>query len=109
MPDASPNHPADAAPDPELALGAARQAILDALAQVASTKRYESPMLHDVVARYARAAREAGRPPEWLVIDLKQLMAMEALPDLRDWFRGVLRDRLVSWGISEYFRLPPTS
>ena len=107
MSEPSASQPPPVAPEPEAALGAARQAILDALAHVASSKRYEDPVLHDVVTRYARAARDAGRPPEWLVIDLKKLMDTEALPDLRDWFRGVLRDRMVSWGISEFFRLPP--
>jgi len=34
------------------------------------------------------------------------LIARDVLPELRDWFRGVMRDRLVSWGITGYYQLP---
>jgi hypothetical protein len=90
----------------DAALHELRRAIVGALEDAASTRQFENPNIRAAVAAYAEAVRVAGRPPEWLIVDLKKLIAHDALPDLRDWFRSVLRDRLVTWGISGYFQLP---
>lgn len=90
----------------DAALHELRRAIIGALEAAASTRQFEHPGIRAAVIAYADAVRAAGHPPEWLIVDLKKLIAHDALPDLRDWFRSVLRDRLVTWGISGYFRLP---
>ena len=105
-----PSEPPRPPPDAEGLLPAhlaeARDAILRALHVAARDGKFEDPQIRDAVAAYAERVRAAGHPPEWLIVDLKRLIASEAAPDIRDWFRGVLRDRLVSWGITGYFRLP---
>lgn len=83
-----------------------RAALVHALEAAAAASRFEDSRIRDAVVAYADAVRAAGRAPEWLVIDLKSLILRDVLPDVRDWFRGVLRDRLVSWGITGYFQLP---
>lgn len=90
----------------DAALHELRRAIIGALDAAASTRQFEHPAIRASVVAYAEAVRIAGRPPEWLIVDLKKLIANDALPELRDWFRSVLRDRLVTWGISGYFQLP---
>ena len=79
---------------------------MHALEAAAGAAKFEDSRIQDAVVAYADAVRVAGRPPEWLVVDLKRLIHRDVLPDVRDWFRGVLRDRLVSWGITGYFQLP---
>lgn len=94
------------APGEDAALLESRRAIVRALEAAASTRDFEDPVIRAAVGRYAEAVRKAGRPPEWLIVDLKHLIMNDAVPEVRDWFRGVLRDRIVSWGISGYFQLP---
>ena len=73
-----------------------RAAVVRALEAAAAVAKFEDPRICDAVFAYADAVRADGRAPEWLVVDLKQLIARDVLPELRDWFRGVMRDRLVS-------------
>jgi len=84
----------------------ARASAVRALAEAAERRRFEDPLIREAVETYARRAREAGRTPEWLIIDLKRLVAHEAMPEVGDWFRSVVADRAVAWGIQGYFGLP---
>lgn len=93
-------------PDAESELRHVRQAVVDTLVQAAIARQFDDPAIRSAIAAYTTAARRAGRPPEWVVIDVKKLVALEAVPELGDWFRSVLRDRLVAWSISDYFGLP---
>lgn len=88
---------------PELAT--ARAALEAALIAAAGARDYGNPDIRTAVVAYARAARSAQRPPEWMVVDLKHLVHKEALKDVGDWFRTLVGDRAVSIGIAAYFNL----
>ena len=86
-------------------LATTRAALESALIAAADRKDYGNPGIRTAVIAYARAARAAGHPPEWMVVDLKKLVHKEALKDVGEWFRTLVGDRAVSIGIAEYFNL----
>ncbi|HEX6534386.1 MAG TPA: hypothetical protein VF041_07305 [Gemmatimonadaceae bacterium] len=79
--------------------------VVRAIEAAQRTHAFASPELRDAIARYARSARDAGLPPERLIVGVKVLVRDVALPEMRDWFRGVLTDRAVAWAIEAYYEL----
>lgn len=80
-----------------------RTTLVDALAAAAATRDYEGPTLPAAVARFAANARAHDLPPERLLIALKSAVADSRLLDLSNWWRGVLTDRVIRWGIEAYY------
>jgi hypothetical protein len=81
-----------------------RTAIIAALEDAVATRRFDSPILHAAVARFARRSRQTGVPPEQFVIRLKGIVRDQA-SSVGDWWRAVLTDRSVRWGVEAYYDL----
>jgi hypothetical protein len=75
------------------------EALHDALIQAREGRAYDAARLRDAVAAVARAARNEQVPPERLIVLLKRLTRDHALSHLSEWWRAVLNDRFVRWGI----------
>lgn len=86
--------------------GADRTAIHVALAGAVAARRFDAPELRAAVAQFARRSRGRGVPPEQLVIQLKAIVREDTLA-MGDWWRVVLTDRFVRWGVEAYYRLDP--
>jgi hypothetical protein len=85
------------------ALRGAADIVIGAFARAAEHREFEDPALRESVEAFAVSTKRDGIPPERLVVLLKHLVRNEALPTMNEWFRGVLTDRAVSWGIRAYF------
>ncbi len=81
-----------------------RTAIAAALQEAAAARRFDSQALQIAVARFARRSRMTGVPPEQVVIQLKAIVRDEA-GLVSDWWRTVLTDRSVRWGVEAYYDL----
>jgi hypothetical protein len=81
-----------------------RTAIIAALEDAFANRRFDSPILQAAVTRFARRSRQAGVPPEQVVIRLKAIVRDEA-GGVGDWWRAVLTDRSVRWGVEAYYDL----
>lgn len=86
------------------ALSSDRTAIVVALQEASASRRFDSQTLQIAVARFARHSRMTGVPPEQLVIQLKAIVRDEA-GAISDWWRTVLTDRSVRWGVEAYYDL----
>lgn len=86
-----------AGPDPELL----RQALIEAR----RTRNYEGLELREVVSRFALDARNAGLPPERVLIAVKELVDEHAQSGVSEWWRAVVTDRVVRWAVEGYYRL----
>ena len=86
------------------AFGGDRTAIVAALEDAVANRRFDSPILRTAVARFARRSRQTGVPPEQLVIQLKAIVRDQA-GAVGDWWRAVLTDRSVRWGVEAYYDL----
>ena len=78
-------------------------AVVRAIEEAQRTRTFASAELRDAIGRYARSARDAGVPPERLIVAVKMLVRDVALAEMREWFRGVLTDRAVAWAIEAYY------
>jgi hypothetical protein len=74
------------------------------LEEAVDTRRFDSSALHAAVTTFAGRSRTAGVPPEQLVIQLKAIVRDDTLP-ISDWWRSVLTDRVVRWGVEGYYHL----
>jgi len=77
-----------------------------ALVQAREGGEYDTAQLRDEVAAVATAARDEHVPPERLLVLLKRLTRDDALDRVGEWWRCVLADRFVRWGIEAYYGLP---
>lgn len=82
-----------------------RAALVAAVIDAKRDHAWDSEQLEELVRAYAAAARRAGEAPEQFITGLKQLLRAEALADVGDWFRSVVVNRLVVWGIDGYYEL----
>ena len=82
------------------------QALAAALALAHEGGGYDAVQLRDAVAAVARAARHDHVPPERVLVLLKRLTRAPALGHLSEWWRGILTDRFVRWGIEAYYGPP---
>jgi hypothetical protein len=82
---------------------AQRTALVDALVVAAATREYDGAELPAAVAQFATDARANGLPPERLLVALKHAVTDPRLTDLSNWWRGVLIDRVIRWGIEAYY------
>lgn len=80
--------------------------MLAAVKEAVASRRFDSPELQTAVTTFAGRSRSAGVPPEQLVIQLKAIVRDDALP-ISDWWRSVLADRIVRWGVEGYYHLEP--
>jgi hypothetical protein len=76
-----------------------------ALAAAYRAREFESTELRESVVAFARASRAAGRPPERMFLTMAALLDDPALAGLSDWWRSVLRDRMLRWGIETYYHI----
>lgn len=76
-----------------------------ALAAAYRAREFENPDLRQAVAVFARTARAAGTRPERMFLTMAALLDDPALAGLSDWWRSVLRDRMLSWGIETYYHI----
>jgi hypothetical protein len=81
-------------------------ALHGALVRAREREEYDSAQLRDAVAAVAKAARDEHVPPERVLVLLKRLTQDDALDHLDEWWRRVLADRSVQWGIEAYYGLP---
>jgi len=98
------NSKADIEEGTRRALSGDRTAMVVALQQASAGRRLDSQALQIAVARFARRSRMTGLPPEQLVIQLKAIVRDEA-GSVSDWWRTVLTDRSVRWGVEAYYDL----
>jgi hypothetical protein len=75
------------------------------LAAAYRAREFENPELREAVAVFARTSRAAGTPPERMFLTMAALLDDPALAGLSDWWRSVLRDRLLGWGIETYYHI----
>jgi hypothetical protein len=99
MPPGNPDYTSDAAFRADAAL------ILEALHSAHTTRRFDDPQVSEAVAHCARRARSAGCPPERLIVALKALVREVALPDMGDWYRAVITDRVVVWAVEAFYEI----
>lgn len=76
-----------------------------ALAAAYRARAFESAELRDAVTVFARASRAAGTPPERMFLAMAALLDDPSLAGLSDWWRSVLRDRMLRWGIETYYHI----
>jgi hypothetical protein len=81
------------------------EALRAALAAAYRAREFENPELREAVAVFARTSRAAGTPPERMFLTMAALLDDPALSGLSDWWRSVLRDRMLSWGIETYYHI----
>ncbi len=76
-----------------------------ALVAAYRAREFESVELREAVTVFARASRNAGTPPERMFLTMAALLDDPSLAGLGDWWRSVLRDRMLSWGIETYYHI----
>jgi hypothetical protein len=92
--------------DGPLSGGAPRQeeaAVRSAFRDANESRDYNTPRLPEAVTALAIAARTTGMPPERLLVLLKDIVADRQLLTVSPWWRGILTDRVVRWGIEAYY------
>lgn len=91
-------HPPFTPPDP--AASDARAAFVDAL----RTRHFTDPAVRAALGAFVSRAREAGAPPERVVVDVKQVIRpFEAAARVPLGGRPTLREELVWWAITLYY------
>lgn len=95
-----PDHPDSSA------LPAAADALVAALRDTPARLLLTDAGVRGAVRRYAATSRTAGVPPERLLVALKAIVNHDGVPALRDWYRGVVTDRVIVWAIKDYYGLP---
>jgi hypothetical protein len=79
------------------------EALQTELSAARSGREYDSGRLRNAVASVAKVARQEYVPPERVLVLLKRLANDRALGQLTDYWRAVLTDRFVRWGIEAYY------
>jgi hypothetical protein len=64
-----------------------------------------SPELERAARAFATAAREAGTTPERTLVALATIITDATRNGTSDWWRSVVRDRLVVWAIEGYYNI----
>ncbi len=80
-------------------------AIRDALGEEPQSRSLTSPELERAVRAFALGARAMGTPPERMLTALVTIVASNTPSDASDWWRAVLRDRIVVWAIEGYYNI----
>ena len=88
-------------PGPRHSDGAA--AIRRAIGTEPQSRSLSSPDLEHAVRVFATRARAIGTPPERMLAALVAIIADNMPLDASDWWRAVLRDRIVVWAIEGYY------
>ncbi|MFL5576885.1 MAG: hypothetical protein ACJ79S_13040 [Gemmatimonadaceae bacterium] len=86
-----------APPEPDCA------AVVDALILARLARDFDAPPVRAAVAECAVAYRAAGLGPERLLVTLKRRIRESALPEMGEWYRAALTDRVVVWAIEAYY------
>ena len=94
---AHPSRPGHAAEDP---IGAA---IRRAVGGEPQSRSLTSPDLEHAIRAFAMSERAASTPPERMLAALVTIIAHNTPTDASDWWRAVLRDRIVVWAIEGYY------
>lgn len=84
---------------------ALRARLLEVLSRAREDHNFRDPAIRDAAKAIGRAARESGLAPERLVIFLKDIARADELASVGDWFRRVITDRVIVWGIDAYYGL----
>jgi len=84
---------------------AARDALLREVLAAKQDQRWDTERLEGAVRQFAAVQRVAGCSPERFLRDLKTFLRTEALDDVGEWFRSVVLNRLVVWGIEGYYAM----
>lgn len=93
-----PRHPPFTPPDP--AASGARAAFVDALRR----HHFTDPTVRAALGAFVSRAREAGAPPERVVIAVKEVIRpFEAAAGLTSDGQPTLREELVWWAITLYY------
>ena len=61
-------------------------------------------LLRDEVCRFVRAKRDAGEPPERVLIALKEIVARATVRVARTGAHAALADTVIRWCITEFYR-----
>jgi hypothetical protein len=100
IPTLGPGHAAPLSPAADAGAAAVRRALVDAL----GAHHYTDPEVRTALGRFVRQAREAGAPPERVVVDLKALIRpFESPATAAGAHAPALREELVWWGITLYY------
>ena len=83
---------------PETASAAARTALLNAMATIPETGRYDPASLEQPVRAYARAQREAGIGIVALLTDVKRMLKERTGRN-----EPVLTPRVIGWTVAGYY------
>ncbi len=76
-----------------------------ALQHAVSARDYDTPALREAVVGFGAEARVRGVPPERVLIALKDTLNARDVGEISDWWRAVLTDRFVRWGVEGYYRI----
>lgn len=80
-----------------------------ALGEAREGPNSDTRVLRDAVAVVAIGARAEHVPPERLLILIKRMTNDRVVSHLSQWWRRVLTDRCVRWGIEGYYGVPDDS
>ena len=80
-------------------------AIRRALGEEPQSRSLTSPELEHAVRGFATAAHIARTPPERMLAALVAIVGDATPSDASDWWRAVLRDRIVLWAIQGYYNI----
>lgn len=78
-------------------------AIRLAVGKEPQSRSLTSPELEQAVRAFAIGARAISMPPERMLAALVAIIADNTPMDASDWWRAVLRDRIVVWAIEGYY------
>ena len=80
-------------------------AIRNALGEEPQSRSLTSPELERAVRAFALGARAMATPPERMLTALVTIVSSNIPSDASDWWRAVLRDRIVVWAIEGYYNI----
>jgi hypothetical protein len=78
-------------------------AIRRAVGTEPQSRSLASPELEQAVRAFAIGARAMRTPPERMLAALVAIITDNTPADASDWWRSVLRDRIVVWAIEGYY------
>jgi hypothetical protein len=79
-----------------------------ALLKAREDRDYETAGLRAAVVAMAVTARRCGLPPERLLSSLQRAAQDPSLDYLSRWWRNILTDRFVRWGLDAYYGETPS-
>ncbi|MDQ6717504.1 MAG: hypothetical protein M3Z17_04030 [Gemmatimonadota bacterium] len=92
------------APQPSLELC---ERLRNAVAVAANRDAESIAILRRTISEFTKAMRDAGEPPERVLVTLKSTIGIGTLPPLSrghpDWAGFLLREKMSTWCIHEYF------